>query len=196
MPSPDGRLPDMKPLPTQRRIVCGLNAAGKSVIVEDGPARVIQRGPARPGFGVRNLWVTTDTPAKLDQPDRTADFPGFMPPRGGTVVKTIDFPPEPKDPAERARLAAELHQRQAAAPSEPGMRRKPEGARHAGMHETDTIDYAVVLSGEIYAIVDEGETLMRPGDVLIQCGTSHSWDNRSDEICRVLFVMIDAQRRD
>ena len=74
------------------------------------------------------------------------------------------------------------------------MRRKPEGARHAGMHETDTIDYAVVLSGEIYAIVDEGETLMRPGDVLIQCGTSHSWDNRSDEVCRVLFVMMGGVR--
>ena len=71
------------------------------------------------------------------------------------------------------------------------MRRKTEGARHVGMHETDTIDYAIVLSGEIYAVVDEGETLMRQGDVLVQCGASHSWDNRSGEICRVLFVMID-----
>ena len=184
----------MKPLPPVRRIVCAINEQGRSVIADDAEAPVIQRGPARPGFGVRNLWVTTQAPARLDQPDRTAEFPGFMPPRAGTVVKTIDFPPEPKDPEAKKRLAEETLKRQSSAPTEPGMRRKAEGARHVGMHETDTIDYAVILSGEIHAVVDEGETLMRAGDVMIQCGTSHSWDNRSDEICRVLFVMIDAQR--
>jgi quercetin dioxygenase-like cupin family protein len=183
----------MSPLKPARRIVCGINAEGKSVIVEDGVPPAIRRGPTRPGFDLRNLWVTASVPAPLDAPDRTGDFPGFMPPKGGTVIKYIDFPPEPKDPAEKARLDKEMLDRQKSAPAEPGVRRRGEGARHVGMHETDTVDYAIVLSGEIYAVVDEGETLMKQGDVLIQCGASHSWDNRSDEICRVLFVMIDAR---
>jgi len=153
----------------------------------------VRRGPPRPGFDLRNLWVTTETPARLELPDRIGEFLGFMPPERGTVIKYIDFPPEPRDPAERARVEAETAKRQANAPPERGMRRHADGP-HVGMHETDTIDYAIVLEGEIYAVMEEGETLMRPGDVLIQCGTSHSWDNRSAEICRVLFVMIDAAK--
>jgi hypothetical protein len=183
----------MAALPPVRRLVCGVNAQGRSVIVEDGPAPAISRGPARPGFDLRNLWVTTGTPAPIDQPDRIAEFPGFMPPAGGTVIKSIDFPPEPQDPAGKARSDEQTRRRLAAAPVERGVRRHPDGP-HSGMHETDTIDYAIVLSGEIYAVMDEGEALMRPGDVLIQRGTSHSWDNRSSAICRVLFVMIDGKR--
>ena len=183
----------MKPLNPVRRIVCGIDARGKSVIVEDGVPPAVVRGPARPGFDLRNLWVTTTTPAAIDQPDRIGDFPNFMPPPSGTVIKYIDFPPEPSDPAERVKLHEETAKRQAGAPVERGMRRHADGP-HVGMHETDTVDYAIVLEGEIYAVMDEGETLMRRGDVLIQCGTSHSWDNRSGEICRVLFVMIDGKR--
>ena len=62
------------------------------------------------------------------------------------------------------------------------------------MHKTATVDYAIVLSGEIYAIMDEGETLLRAGDVLIQRGTNHAWANRSERTARIAFVLIDGSR--
>jgi len=64
---------------------------------------------------------------------------------------------------------------------------------HYRFHRTNTVDYAVCLEGEIWAMMDEGEVLMKPGDVLIQRGTYHSWANRSDKLCRMLFVLIDAE---
>jgi quercetin dioxygenase-like cupin family protein len=61
-----------------------------------------------------------------------------------------------------------------------------------GMHKTRSLDYAIVLAGEIWAVMDEGETLLKPGDVLIQRGTNHGWSNRAGQPARVAFVLIDA----
>ena len=63
-----------------------------------------------------------------------------------------------------------------------------------GMHGTDTIDYAVLLQGELVAILEENETLMRAGDILIQRGTQHAWANRSKAIARIAFILIDGER--
>ena len=71
---------------------------------------------------------------------------------------------------------------------------RPEHAPHPGMHTTDTIDYAIVLAGELYAVMDDGEELMRAGDVLVQRGTNHAWSNRSGETARIAFVLIDGER--
>ena len=65
--------------------------------------------------------------------------------------------------------------------------------RHPGFHKTDTIDYAIVLKGEIWALMDEGETLLRQGDVLVQRGTNHAWSNRTEENAVLAFVLIDAK---
>jgi hypothetical protein len=65
-------------------------------------------------------------------------------------------------------------------------------ARHPGFHKTHSVDYAIVIEGEIWALMDVGETLMKTGDVLIQRGTNHAWANRTDRIARVLFVLNDA----
>ena len=65
--------------------------------------------------------------------------------------------------------------------------------RHPGFHKTATIDYAIVLSGEIFAMMDDGEVLLLAGDVLIQRGTNHAWSNRTDETAVVAFVLIDAE---
>ena len=60
------------------------------------------------------------------------------------------------------------------------------------MHKTNTVDYIIVLKGEIYAIMDQGETLLRPGDVLIQRGTNHSWSVRGSEPCIIAAVLVSA----
>ena len=175
-------------LPIIRRVVCEINNEGKSVIVEDGPPKHVRASPDRPGFRVCNLWATFGSPASISDPDRSTEIKGILPPPGGTIVKVIDMPPEPRDPAERDRMAHPVGPQA----HEPGVRRRP-ATGHPGMHETDTIDYAVVLKGEVYALVDGGETLLKEGDILIHRATNHAWSNRSDSICRVLFVLVAAK---
>jgi quercetin dioxygenase-like cupin family protein len=65
--------------------------------------------------------------------------------------------------------------------------------RHPGMHRTRTVDYCVVLSGEIWAVLDEGEALLRAGDCLVQRGTRHAWSNRTEEPCVIAFVLVAAK---
>ena len=65
--------------------------------------------------------------------------------------------------------------------------------RHPGMHKTDTVDYALVLDGEIWALMDKGETLLKAGDCFVQRGTNHAWSNRSDKACRVAFTLVSAE---
>jgi hypothetical protein len=181
-------------LPGVRRVITGYDASGKSIFVEDSPAPA-RANPNRPGMWSRHVWATGRIPVPVDDQDRSTEVHGIMPPEGGSVLHIIDYPPEPADPAEREkalRAIAEIVKKAGTQP-EPGVRRSPD-RRHPGMHETATIDYAIVLSGEIYAIMDEGEKLLKAGDVLIQRGTPHAWSNRSGEYCRVAFVLVQARR--
>jgi quercetin dioxygenase-like cupin family protein len=179
-----------KELPPVRRVITAINAAGKSCFTEDGPAH-IKSNPNRPGMRSSHIWATSAIPCPIQEPDQAVGgVKGIMPPKNGSVLHIIDYPPDPKDPAERERIRE--HVRKMGTNPEPGVRRFPDGP-HPGMHVTDTIDYAIVLSGEIWAIMDEGEKLLKTGDVLMQRGTSHAWSNRSDEYCRVAFVLVEAK---
>ena len=180
-------------LPPVRRVVTGMES-GKSVFLEDGPAPVRQ-SPTRPGQYSSVVWATGRLPVAVDDPDQSTQVRGILPPAGGSLLRMIDYPPEPREPAERERALAEIRARirEAGVEPEPGQRRRPDSP-HPGMHETDTIDYAIVISGEIYAMMEKGEKLLRAGDVLIQRGTLHAWSNRSDAYCRVAFVLVEARR--
>jgi hypothetical protein len=184
-----------KELPPPRRVITGFDASGRSIFEEDTPAEV-HTNPLRPAMRSYNVWGTSAIPCPVDEPDRGGTVHGIMPPKGGSVLHIIDYPPEPRDPAERERYLKGMRERvrSSGRAPEPGVRRHPDGP-HPGMHETDTIDYAIVLSGEIYAIMDKGETLLKTGDVLMQRGTSHGWSNRSGEYCRVAFVLVEATPR-
>ncbi len=61
------------------------------------------------------------------------------------------------------------------------------------MHKTSTVDYIIVLKGEIYAIMDKGETLLKAGDVLVQRGTNHSWSVRGNDPCIIAAVLVSAE---
>lgn len=67
------------------------------------------------------------------------------------------------------------------------------GAPHPFMHRTETIDYGIVLEGELVLILDRGETTVRAGDIVVQRGTNHAWANRSEKMCRIAFILIDGQ---
>jgi hypothetical protein len=179
-----------EPLPPVRRIVTGDDTDGRSRIVEDAPATAIRTVAERPGYRSVNLWRTETTPARIDAPDTVSVHTGILPPGGGgTLLRIIDFPPEPADLQERRRRIyatfGGIYQDAA--------HDKREG-KHPGMHRTETVDYAIVLEGEIYAVMDQDETLMRVGDVLIQRGTNHAWANRSSKTARIAFVLIDGKR--
>ncbi|HEX5959552.1 MAG TPA: cupin domain-containing protein [Hyphomicrobiaceae bacterium] len=176
-------------LPDIRRIVTGDDVNGRSRILEDAPARSLRTVAARPGYRAVNVWRTTETPAMISADDSTLDHKGILPPDGGTILRIIDFPPEPADSGELKRMLDATFggiYKDAAHDKRPGV--------HPGMHRTETVDYAIVLEGEIYAVMDQGETLMRAGDVLIQRGTNHAWANRSERTARIAFVLIDGTR--
>jgi hypothetical protein len=176
-------------LPEIRRIVTGDDAKGRSRIIEDGPAPSVRTVAARPGYRAVNVWRTEESPARINATDTTGQHQGISPPKNGNILRIIDFPPEPSDPAKLKEMLDSTFggiYKDAAHDKRPGV--------HPGMHRTETLDYAIVLEGEIYAIMDEGETLMRTGDVLIQRGTNHAWANRSGRTARIAFVLIDGMR--
>ena len=169
-----------------RRLVTGHNAEGKSVFIMDGPApQVIDRGTA--ATRVTELWETRSTPADNSGRAEATDHPfRLMPPKNGSVLRIIEYPPD------SVRVAALRSREETFDAKREGYRRDLENQRHPGFHKTDSIDYAIVLEGEIWALMDEGEALMKAGDVLIQRGTSHAWSNRTDRPAVVAFVLIDA----
>ena len=179
-----------EPLPPIRRIVTADDANGRSRIAEDAPATAIRSVAERAGYRAVNVWRTEAAPAPIFASDSVAQHQGILPPgNGGSILRIIDFPPEPSDPAERKRRI----QATFGGIFSDAQHDKREGA-HPGMHRTDTVDYAIVLEGEIWAVMDDGETLMRAGDVLIQRGTNHAWANRSNSTARIAFVLLDGRR--
>ena len=167
-----------------RRIVTGVNEAGRSHIVSD---TLLPTADVAPGEPVRvGLWMTESAPASnkgTDDPVPDGVITRTPPVhRGGSVIRITEIVPD----ARRAYTPEDFQRR--------GCKTTPDrSAKHPGFHATDTIDYAICLEGEIWAVLDEDETLMRPGDVLIQRGTYHAWSNRSDRVARMLFVLIDAE---
>jgi hypothetical protein len=124
----------------------------------------------------------------VDSPDDVIAHQGVCPPPGGTVLRVLDFPPQEGSRDEQAALAAQVF-----AMLYPDARHQPSD-RSEGMHETDSVDYAIVLTGEIWAVMDCDEALLKAGDILIQRGTNHAWENRSNAVARVAFVLVDAIR--
>jgi mannose-6-phosphate isomerase-like protein (cupin superfamily) len=176
-------------LPPIRRIVTGHDAQGRSCIVEDGVSPAVRLVAERPGYRVTNVWRTSGSPAKIDSADDIVDHKGVAPPQNGTVLRIIDIPPEASDQNERKRQAAATFGTLFADADH-----RLNDKRHPGMHVTESVDYAIVLEGELTAILDEGETVMRAGDVLIQRGTNHAWANRSGKPVRIAFILISGNR--
>lgn len=177
-------------MPSIRRVLTGEDAVGRSIFIEDGPSPAVRLVPQRPGYRVTNIWRTGPAPDAVDAPDSINVHQGVLPPEGGTVLRVIDYPPEPRDPVELKRMQdatfAQLY---------PDAQHELKSGDHPGMHCTDTVDYALVLVGEITAILEEEETVLHAGDILIQRGTNHAWANRSGNPARIAFILIDGKRK-
>jgi quercetin dioxygenase-like cupin family protein len=169
-----------------RRVVTGHDARGRAVIAADGPPPTVVEIEAVPGTVFHELWATASVPAPVDNgPDPTVGGLQLAPPPGGTRIRIVDIPPDTVQdaltPEEAAAAFAAIGASDAHGAEGP----------HALMHRTETVDYGIVLSGEVWLVVDEGETRLGPGDVVVQRGTNHAWSNRTEQPARMAFVLVD-----
>ena len=170
-----------------RRVVTGHDASGKAIVGFDD-VRPVSGGEPELGVEVYNFWITDETPADLaKKEDRAARKVGIPPPASGSIFRIVDFHPTPQkledlDPNFLAKIAGGHDAKAGAKPP-----------RHPGMHKTRSVDYAIVLSGEIDMLLDDSEVRLKAGDVLVQQGTIHAWINKGKETCRIAFILIDAK---
>jgi mannose-6-phosphate isomerase-like protein (cupin superfamily) len=167
-------------------VVTGTNEHRKSYFVYDG---------ATPGH--LDLGLALDDEIWIDDPENpdptasrdpaTAEKFQLEPPRGGSTLRVFTFLPDSDLPDDPAELAAALGAAAARFDTRGVMEQDA-----PGMHTTRTIDYGIVLSGEIYLELDEGEVHLTPGDVVVQRGTRHAWRNRSSKPCTIAFVLISS----
>ena len=172
-------------LKTQARVVVsGLGDDGKSTIISDGDStcRV-----AAPGFTVVELWQADSLPTPVLSDSTLGAEPVIDPPKAGLVVRVAAFPPDSEFDAEgyAASLDA-FHGEDSHGEGESGS---------AGVwHETDTVDVVTVISGEVYAVLENKETLLKPGDTIINRGVKHIWSNRTDKPCVIVATMMAGTR--
>jgi hypothetical protein len=182
--------PDVK---TYRLLVTGHDESGQSVFLSDQIAPHVMTVLQTPTYAVTDFWKTFGLPA--DNSPETAEDPCEVPfvvapPPGGCVFRVVEFPPDHHWEAKVVAMGG-------SAPIDETAKVAKGGAvRHGQMHRTRSLDFAIVLSGEIWAIMDVSEKKMVAGDMLVQRGTNHAWANRSDKPCNVVFILIDAKPLD
>jgi len=186
MAKPDAHTQGVRPV---RRLVTGTDANGRSVFLSDGVTPHVMTLHGIDNFGVTDLWKTRSTPADLKIAEDTVTLPiELAPPERGTVLRVVEFAPDADwmGTVDPGAAFASMGESGSAALDQTG----PAPA-HPMMHATRSIDYAIVLSGEIWAVMDDDERKMEAGDILIQRGTNHAWSNRTRQSCQVAFVLID-----
>ena len=176
---------------TTTRIVTGHDSAGHADIVLSG---ALPDGSFRhtPGFSVELVWQTAPgRPIDARPADAVARIESVIPAPGGSVAMVVTFPPDSHatEPGFDPQAAGEEF-----AARMPGLAETFE-ADGSGFHRSDTIDYGVVLDGEIVLDLDQGRTRrLRKGDVIVQVGTRHAWRNPGNAPAKLFFVLTGAQR--
>lgn len=175
-----------------RRVVTGHDKSGKAVVLSDGAVPVVHSNPMRPGQLSYEVWKTSAMPIPLaaQEPEPTGGKRQLHPAPSGTVFRISEVPPE----SDAIRNMTPEQSRAAfAASNAEDASTWGRGGRHPLMHRTETVDYAVVLEGEITLLLDEGEVSLKAGDVVIQRGTNHAWRNHTSKPTRMLYVLMDGR---
>lgn len=169
------------------RIVVGVNADKQSAVIHRNTENI----QSNPGvFWRSTLWAVNELPVDNTIPgDRGSDVVAREPAGEGVIFRAVEVPPNPKNREMHvdAMQAAHKQVSQKYAPTQADL------ARHPTMHRTDTLDMFVIARGEIYLVTDADETLLKEGDTAIVQGVNHAWDNRSDETCMIVGVMVSAK---
>lgn len=175
-----------------RRVVTGHDKNGKAVVLSDGAVPVVHSNPMRPGQLSYEVWKTSAMPIPLvaQEPEPTGGKRQLHPVANGTTFRISEVPPE--SDAIRNMTPEQARNAFAASNAEEAST-WGRGGRHPLMHRTETVDYAVVLEGEITLLLDEGEVMLKAGDVVIQRGTNHAWRNHTSKPTRMLYVLMDGK---
>lgn len=172
-----------------QRVVTGHDAEGKAIVASNGPLPRVEEIAAIPGTIFHEVWSTTGTPAPVDNgADPTLGPLMLPPPKHGTRMRFVDIPPD------TAELLAHGASKMKAAFSQIGDEAASTVKAHSPhplMHRTESVDYGIVIDGEMTLVLDDSEVLLKPGSVVIQRGTNHAWANRSGRPCRMLFILVD-----
>lgn len=171
------------------RVVTGHDEKGKAIICSDGPLNTVVELDALPGTVFHEVWSTDSTPAVINRGDDPTVGPiKLSPPKYGTRIRFVDIPPDSDD------FLAHGASKMKGAFSQIGDEKAStvkSDSPHPLMHRTESIDYGFVIEGEMTLVLDDSEVQLRPGSVVVQRGTNHAWANRSDKICRMLFILVD-----
>ena len=164
-----------------RRVVTGLDENNHAVVLFDSRIALKQDSPV---ISSTNFWITDDTPPSLSKQE-TANRPiGVSPPDNGTKFRLVEF--APLSPEIEAKLPPEMIMKGVSHAPERGI-----PVKHPMMHRTRSLDYAVILSGEIDMMLDDTSVHLQQGDVIVQQATNHGWVNHGTKPCRILFVLMD-----
>jgi mannose-6-phosphate isomerase-like protein (cupin superfamily) len=181
-----------------RRAVTGRDAAGKSVFKSFDVSPNVVEIASNPGLTFYELYSTEGIPSLTGQePDPASQKPKAFPGPGGTNFRLISYPPKrPPDwtPPPGVTFESALVELGAKVPgmADPFDRSSPEAR---GMHTTDTVDYGVVVRGEMTLELDDGQIIhLRQGDCVVQNGTRHRWRNPGPEPCLMAFVSVGGKR--
>ncbi|HEY2534236.1 MAG TPA: cupin domain-containing protein [Xanthobacteraceae bacterium] len=174
-----------------RRIVTIDDGEGKSLAIADGPSPDVSRDPARPGFFSTRIWVTDAAPVPIgDYRDAVMQYPPSLePPSHGSVCRILTLPP---DASYIGKIGLSEVEAFFQATGSPQASTYAKSARHPYMQKTRTLDFCLILEGEITLVLDTEEVHLRAGDTVIQRGTNHAWSNRSDRACRIAISSHDA----
>jgi hypothetical protein len=179
-----------------RRVVTGHSGEGKAIVALDSDAPRVTLLPNYPGYAMHEIWSTgNDTHLPFPGVDPTLEMDHFIPAVGETRFSIMEIPAL----GELQRLAdsgtiniPKAYAEFAEAMPDMGRAMAPD---NSGVHTTDTIDYVVVLSGEIWCELDDGvEVHLRRGESLVQCGTRHAWSNKGSAPCVIAAVMVGTTR--
>jgi len=169
--------------PTMRRVVTGLDEKNHAVVLFDSRMPL---KPVAPGIIATNFWLTDSYPPGLMKEDPSGRPIGTAPPDNGTKFRVVEF--LPLDAATEAKMPPEMLQKGITNPPKRGI-----PVTHPLMHRTRSLDYAIILSGEIDMMLDDASVHLKPGDVIVQQATNPGWVNRGKEPCRILFVLMDSK---
>ncbi len=175
-----------------RRVVTGHDANGKAVVISDGLTPRLTTNPLRPGHRSTEIWKTSAAPMTIaaGEPGPTLEPRTIQPPGNGTVIRIAELEPETEALLNVTSAAARKIFKESGNENASTWGR---GGRPPMMHRTETVDYVIILEGELVMLLDDQDVLLKQGDVVIQRGTHHAWSNRSGKKVRLMYVLLDGQ---
>lgn len=183
----------MQSLPGFKRVVTGHDDQGQACVASCAPTPNNFPLKAVPGTVFYEVWNSIASPALLDNADDPTSKPlQLSPSASGSVIRVVDIPPDSvqnqvsaEDAAAAFAEIGESHAGTARADS-----------RHKLMHRTETLDYGIVTEGEVWLVLDQDEVHLKRGDVVVQRGTNHAWSNRTEQMARMVFILLDGRYAD